>query len=241
MTCMVSSSFRRSRDSPWTVHFCGAHAAVESFESRARIKMAKRGSGFFPTLSIQHLIDILRDQLDHAPNLNQKRLVMMEENAFKILKTIGVTTKKAYDAAPPGSGFVKNVEGVPHYRIYDYRVIYMKSNYWHEAKSSMLSMGEVQCMDRWFVYDDSFKDAKGRNLSCPIRSCQAIDRDLPDRPNPCPTSLRFGAQGRTGLFDYQDNWGPEYHNGGRGIMESANIIGVIVPDVTTTGIAFEDR
>lgn len=83
---------------------------MESFESRARIKLAKRGIGGFPTLSIQHLIDILRDQLDDAPNLNQKRLVMMEENAFRILKNIGVTTKEAYDAAPLGTGFVKNVE-----------------------------------------------------------------------------------------------------------------------------------
>uniref|UniRef100_A0A0E0NTR8 Peptidase C1A papain C-terminal domain-containing protein n=1 Tax=Oryza rufipogon TaxID=4529 RepID=A0A0E0NTR8_ORYRU len=234
---MASRSFRRLRDSPWTAHFYGAHAAVESFESRARIKLAKRGIGGFPTLSIQHLIDILRDQLDDAPNLNQKRLVMMEENAFRILKNIGVTTKEAYDAAPLGTGFVKNVEGLPNYKIENYRVLYLKSNCWHEGASSEI-IDAIHCggpVYGWFAFDDSFQDAKGEIYRVPSAPSTMIS---PIVRTHALLLYGYGAQGRTGLFDYQNNWGPEYHNGGRGIMESANIIGTIVPDVTFAGIAF---
>lgn len=83
---------------------------VEAFEARARLFSAKCGMKF-PTLSIQHMIDMLKDERAAALTLMDKRRVMMEEHTFELLMTRGVTLKVEYDAAPRQPGrFVRNVK-----------------------------------------------------------------------------------------------------------------------------------
>jgi hypothetical protein len=75
-----------------------AQVAVESFEARARIINAWLDLPF-PTLSILHLIDQLRDALANATTLAEKKAVKEPTYAFHLLAANGVTTKEAYDKA----------------------------------------------------------------------------------------------------------------------------------------------
>jgi hypothetical protein len=53
---------------------------------------------------------------------------------------------------------------------------------------------------------------------------------IEDRPKTHAVLLfGFGSRGRSGLFDYQNNWGSERS---RGVMETKNIISVIAPSVS---------
>lgn len=61
--------------------FCGAHAAVEVFEARARLLNARVNLPF-PTLSILHLIDQIRDASANAVTAADRRRVASEESAF---------------------------------------------------------------------------------------------------------------------------------------------------------------
>lgn len=83
---------------------------MESFESRARILDAEFGLSF-PTLSILHLIDLIRDHEARASTLVEKREVKDNEYAFELLKSNGIVSKEDYDAAPPSEhGFTRNVQ-----------------------------------------------------------------------------------------------------------------------------------
>ncbi|KAF8749366.1 hypothetical protein HU200_012703 [Digitaria exilis] len=62
-------------------NFCGAHAAVEVFEARARLLNARVNLPF-PTLSILHLIDQIRDASANAVTAADRRRVASEESAF---------------------------------------------------------------------------------------------------------------------------------------------------------------
>jgi hypothetical protein len=89
--------------------YCGAHVAVEAFESRARILNAKENQPF-PTLSILHLTDQLRDAMAAATTTAARQRVRHEETPFELLRHTGVVTKEDYDAAPAGQGFTRNVQ-----------------------------------------------------------------------------------------------------------------------------------
>lgn len=89
--------------------FCGAHAAVEVFEARARLLNARVNMPF-PTLSILHLIDQLRDASANATTAADRRRVASEGTPFELLKMNGVVSKEDYDAAPAGEGFTRNVQ-----------------------------------------------------------------------------------------------------------------------------------
>ena len=83
---------------------------MESFESRARILEAEFGLAF-PTLSILHLIDLLRDHEARASTFVEKREVKDKEYSFKLLKSNGIVSKEDYDAAPPSEhGFTRIVQ-----------------------------------------------------------------------------------------------------------------------------------
>jgi hypothetical protein len=71
--------------------YCGAHVAVEAFESRARILNAKENQPF-PTLSILHLTDQLRDAMAAATTTAARQRVRHEETPFELRRHTGVVT-----------------------------------------------------------------------------------------------------------------------------------------------------
>lgn len=85
--------------------------AVEAFESRARILNARVNQPF-PTLSILHLIDQLRDASAAATTRAARQKARDAETPFEFLRHTGVVTKEDYDAAAPTGqgGFTRNVQ-----------------------------------------------------------------------------------------------------------------------------------
>ncbi|KAJ1273007.1 hypothetical protein BS78_06G247000 [Paspalum vaginatum] len=201
--------------------YCGAHVAVEAFESRARILNAKENQPF-PTL----------DALAAATTAAARQRVRDKEAPFEILRHTGVVSKEDYDAAAPnGQGFTRNVQGLKHYRIQGHRVYYIRPNNQQQryrrdedVKDTVDEIASHGPVYAWFVPNPTFSNARHGIYHAPPATHKSGAHAI--------LLYGFGARGRrTSAMFYQNNWGRHHHVNGRGLIESNSIVAAIVPRV----------